>query len=272
MFSRSKSGTYRARQIHRWLGLFIGIQFIAWTVGGLYFSWTDLDEIHGDHLQNPSPFVAADAEWASPSLALNAIRVRESVDSVAGLGIVELLGRPTYRIEYFTRANGETLRRTQLADAVTGRLRPAVSRDEAVRIATAAFVPRAPVNQVEYLTRDSIGGHHEYRNQPLPAWAVGFDHSTGATAYITAEQGQVQRIRHQQWRIFDFLWMLHTMDFVGRDDFNNLVLRAFSVLGLLTIGSGFVLFLLTSSPYRNAVRRRATREAPPERTFADAQR
>ena len=150
MFSRSKSGTYRARQIHRWLGLFIGIQFIAWTVGGLYFSWTDLDEIHGDHLQNPSPFVAADAEWASPSLALNAIRARESVDSVAGLG----------------------------------RLRPAISRD----------------------------------------------------------------------------------------DFNNLVLRAFSVLGLLTIGSGFVLFVLTSSPYRNAMRRRAMREAPPERTFADARR
>ena len=37
------------RKTHRYLGLSIGIQFLAWTVSGLYFSWTDIDKIHGDH-------------------------------------------------------------------------------------------------------------------------------------------------------------------------------------------------------------------------------
>ena len=37
------------RKAHRFLGLFIGIQFLFWTVSGVYFSWTDIDEIHGDH-------------------------------------------------------------------------------------------------------------------------------------------------------------------------------------------------------------------------------
>ena len=37
------------RKSHRYLGIFLGIQFILWTVSGMYFSWTDLDEIHGDH-------------------------------------------------------------------------------------------------------------------------------------------------------------------------------------------------------------------------------
>ena len=42
----------RIRKTHRYLGLIIGIQFLAWTVSGLYFSWTDLDEIHGDQFIN----------------------------------------------------------------------------------------------------------------------------------------------------------------------------------------------------------------------------
>jgi hypothetical protein len=52
----AKSTTYYLRKSHRWLGVIIGIQFLAWTVSGLYFSWNDIDEIHGDHLRNfPEP-------------------------------------------------------------------------------------------------------------------------------------------------------------------------------------------------------------------------
>ena len=41
----------KIRTAHRYLGLFLGIQFLFWTISGLYFSWTDLDEIHGDHFK-----------------------------------------------------------------------------------------------------------------------------------------------------------------------------------------------------------------------------
>jgi len=61
----------------------------------------------------------------------------------------------------------------------------------------------------------------------------------------TAEWGTVQSFRNNQWRVFDFLWMLHTMDYQGRDDFNNALLRAFSVFGLITIFSGFALFIVS---------------------------
>ena len=39
------------RKTHRYLGLFLGIQFLFWTISGLYFSWTNLDEIHGDQFK-----------------------------------------------------------------------------------------------------------------------------------------------------------------------------------------------------------------------------
>lgn len=41
--------------------------------------------------------------------------------------------------------------------------------------------------------------------------------------------------------------MIRTMDYEGRDNFNNIILRSFSILGLITILSGFTLWY-TSSP------------------------
>ena len=38
------------RKVHRWLGLIAGIQLLAWTVSGLYFTLIPIEEIHGDHL------------------------------------------------------------------------------------------------------------------------------------------------------------------------------------------------------------------------------
>lgn len=259
----SRSPSYTVRRIHRYLGLFIGIQFVLWTAGGLYFSWTDLDEIHGDHLRTPRPRLRAEGALVSPSQVLDAIRRSEPVDSIASVELVRVLDVPAYRLAYYTRTSQGAARRVRLADARTGALRPPVSRDDAIRMARAEFAHPAPVRAVEYLTPASVGAHHEYREQPLPAWAVSFDHPSGATAYVGAETGAVVRIRHGQWRTFDFLWMLHTMDYQGRDDFNNLVLRAFSVLGLVTVASGFVLFGLTSRPYLNRARRKGKVIEPP---------
>ena len=43
------------RKAHRYLGIFLGIQFLMWTISGMYFSWTDIDEIHGDQFKNEEP-------------------------------------------------------------------------------------------------------------------------------------------------------------------------------------------------------------------------
>jgi hypothetical protein len=253
---RPKSATYRARRVHRWLGLLIGVQFVLWTAGGLYFSWTDLDAVHGDHLMRPAAPLPVASAVVAPAAAVDALRARERVDSVAGVELVAILGRPTYRVSYYAAHDGGApARRRALVDAATGAARGALTRDEAVRVARAGYAGEARVTGVSLLTADSVGGHHEFREQPLPAWAVRFGDGEGATAYVPAELGQVVRIRNDRWRAFDFLWMLHTMDYAGRDDFNNVILRGFSVLGLVTVGSGFVLFALTSPALRRGRRR-----------------
>ena len=49
-----------------------------------------------------------------------------------------------------------------------------------------------------------------------------------------------------------FMWtMMHTMDYQSRNNLGNWLLRAFSVFGLVTILSGFTLFLISSKRFKN---------------------
>jgi hypothetical protein len=96
----------------------------------------------------------------------------------------------------------------------------------------------------------SIQCHHEYRENPLPAYAVTFDDQTNTTVYVASELGTVQKFRNNGWRVFDFLWMLHTMDYKGRDYLANVLLRTFSIAGLITIISGFALFFVSFKGFR----------------------
>lgn len=252
----SRSFSYRARRIHRYLGVFIGIQFVLWTAGGLYFSWTDLDEIHGDHLRAATPTVLGDAALASPAAAIAQLRALHPVDSLAGLELLNVHSRPTYRLHFFTRDGERTVRRTRLADAATGNLREPVSREEAIVAARSAMRADLRLAGATLVTEENVNGHHEYRGGSLPAWAVSFEGPERVTAYVPVDLGRVERVRNDRWRVFDLLWMLHTMDYRGRDDINNAILRALSVLGLATILSGFTLFALTARPLRRMLTRR----------------
>lgn len=99
----------------------------------------------------------------------------------------------------------------QLADAVSGVLRGPLTESEAIEIAKSAFNAASKVIEVKRL--EETYSHHEYRLNPLPAFAISFDHPSQSTVFISTELGTIQKIRNQKWRIFDFLWMMHTMDY-----------------------------------------------------------
>jgi uncharacterized iron-regulated membrane protein len=237
----------RVRRLHRYLGVILGVQFLFWTVGGLYFSWSDMDEVHGDHQRKKESLMPLSMAVVSPSVAWENIRQAQPADSLVSLSLIQILGKPVYQIKCFAKIKSAA--QTYLADAVTGNLRGALSQDEAVQLAKNQFnAHHSTVSQVEYLT--TTNAHHEYREQPLPAYAVTFDHPSQTTVYIAAELGTVQKFRNNKWRMFDFLWMLHTMDYESRDNISNWALRLFSMAGLLTIVSGFVLFWVSSRRLR----------------------
>lgn len=231
----------KIRKTHRWLGVILGIQFLFWTLGGLYFSWSNMDAVKGEDQKAVTQPLQGNLSFVSPKNVIDKIRLKDSVVYLLDLKIIQILNKPFYQITY--SGNDSKVHKIQLADAVSGELRTALSENEAIEIAKKSLAKKPIIIKTEFLT--STNGHHEYRKQPLPAFAVTFNPKNPITVYVASELGTVQKFRNNQWRIYDFLWMLHTMDYETRSNFSNWLLRAFSIFGLLSIMSGFVLFFVS---------------------------
>jgi uncharacterized iron-regulated membrane protein len=238
------------RRVHRYLGLFIGVQFLGWTISGLYFSWNNIDNVHGDHMRKSPHFLKASDSVIAPTKAISELKSESKIDSLHSIQLISLLGKPLYQIVYFSGHAGDLHHQHThyaLADATTGMLRGPLTKEESIALAKDYVISSAEVKEVNLL--EAIDAHHEYRERPLPAYAISFK-NPDCTVYISTERGSFQTIRHDQWRAFDFLWMFHTMDYAGRDNFNNWLLRILSVFGLLTVVSGFVLYTNSSRTIR----------------------
>ena len=250
----AKSKKYYTGRSPRYLGILLGIQFVLWTIGGLYFSWNNIDEVHGDFQRKRVPLLSSTIQMVSPSMVLDSIKKIHRIDSLVSIQLIDILGKPFYQIRCISALHDMQSHKdhhelmNHLADAQTGTLRPPLSKEEAVAVAKRYFVDESKVTKVESV--DSIHPHHEYRSGELPAYAISFEHPTKTTVYVATELGTVQKFRNDKWRVVDFLWMLHTMDYEGRDNFGNVLLRIFSVFGLITVLSGFLLYFVSSKRFK----------------------
>ncbi|MEQ6123475.1 hypothetical protein AAON49_04680, partial [Pseudotenacibaculum sp. MALMAid0570] len=129
-----------------------------------------------------------------------------------------------------------------------------LTKDEALYVAKNYMKEGLEVASIEKITE--AGKHHEYREKLLPAYVISYKTDDNLKAYVSIIDAKFQTVRHQSWRWFDFLWMTHTMDYEGRDNFNTIVLRAFSLLGLITVMSGFLLWYVSSPSIRKLVQRK----------------
>ena len=131
------------RKAHRYLGIFLGLQFLMWTISGMYFSWTDIDEIHGDHFRkahvHPTSF--------SGLSGLSEIAAEDEIHSVQ---LKDIAGEPYYWL------NGE-----RLVHARNGKEKKEITEAEAVQIAGKYMMDTLKISAVERIT--STGDHHEYR-------------------------------------------------------------------------------------------------------------
>jgi uncharacterized iron-regulated membrane protein len=127
----------------------------------------------------------------------------------------------------------------RLVDATTGDLRSPIDRGTAEAVARADQRGEPRIVSSELITHDPAT---EYRDQPLPAWRISFDDGAGTRLYVDATNGAVRARRNDTWRLYDFFWMLHTMDYRGRDDFHHPILTAFALLAGCLVVSGFALW------------------------------
>ena len=97
----------------------------------------------------------------------------------------------------------------------TGRCRHP-STGTARRVALADHIAEPEIVSVEFL----VDPPREY-GRPGPVWQGNFEDGEGTRTYVSPATGQVVTHRNDRWRLFDFLWMLHIMDYEERDNFNH---------------------------------------------------
>ncbi len=202
----------------------------------------DIDEVHGDLTKaaiEPQP--------------LNWDRL-VALDSIA-----RQLPTPIAELSLSTGFFGAQVRLTDTSgvvyqfDAQTGKPLRRIRSTQALRIAEAQYSGEGAGQAPTQVSENST----EYRGR-LPVWRVDFDDAAATTLYVAVDNGDVVTRRNRIWRIYDFAWMLHIMDYRERTDFNHPLLVSASVLGLLAALSGLYLIAATSWRFeaRQLVRRK----------------
>lgn len=120
--------TVTTRRLHRLLGVSAGIQLLLWVVSGLYFSWVDLDKVHGDPQKKPPVPLLADTGdlLCSPAIVLANLKREEGEVEVRELRLINVLQKNYWQIVFVTPFGSD--KKYRLAEAHTGRLRPPALR------------------------------------------------------------------------------------------------------------------------------------------------
>ena len=224
--------------VHRWTALLVSLQLLAWSVGGFTFSILDLDNVHGDwerSMAEPES-IRLDRVHLTPQEVLNeAAAGGLDMEKVVVLSLRRRLHTTVYELY------GAEDRALGVVDAHTGQFSRRISPEQAKSAALADFEPQAGVASVTLLEGDPP---LEYRGKPMPVYQVVLDHPKNPHLYVSPVTGEIITRRNKPWRIFDFFWMLHIMDYRERDDFNHWLLTGMSSLAILTSVSGLLLWWL----------------------------
>jgi uncharacterized iron-regulated membrane protein len=235
------------RKLHRWLGLLMALQIIAWMASGLYFSLFPIEEIRGEHLTRPAESLSIEDLQSLGAPAA----VKDTLDGHIGPGWSLDALTPFRRDgEVFWRVSGthEGNRFSRLISADGLRVAPPLDAAEAERRAIGWLRQPAKAESVSRITQPPE--NLEFRGRPLPAWRIDFRSPDGLSLYLDPWTGELLARRTDRWRLFDFLWMLHIMDFENRDDFNHVLLQLAAALGLIVALSGLVFWAVTSRWFR----------------------
>ena len=99
----------------------------------------------------------------------------------------------------------------------------------------------SPIEVLE-ITEDQPGS--EFRGRTLPLYKIEAlnEEDEKINVYLDPYSEKIVAIRSNQWRIWDFMWGIHIMDWNERDNIDNAFLKIFSILALLSALSGIYLF------------------------------
>ena len=204
---------------HIWLGWLVGLPVLMWAATGLWMAARPLEEVRGEHLRAPHAAIDPAGIAFPPSIGEPIHEAR-------------LVAQPDGPAWIVTAADGGRWRYS----ARFGTATPPVVKDEARRIAEAAYAGEA---RIEALTYFPAGEAPTEARASAAGWRARF--ADGTHVYIDDATGEVVALRTGQWRLYDFMWGLHIIDPAGREDTHNPFVIGFGVLATLGALLGCIL-------------------------------
>ena len=220
---------------HKWAGLILCVQILLWFASGLFMALFPIDEVRGSHLAEKASWSLADADVIPIEIAMTIYE-----GELTGASLTSIAGEPAYALI------GD--KGTQLINAHTGKSWQPIAEDTVRVAATRYYKGEGHIQAIKRLTQVP----NEYRRPP-PVWQVQFDDKPQTRLYLDADTAELRAVRTKLWRVYDFMWMLHIMDYKTRDNFNSWWLRLAAFLALLFAISG--LFLVVHRVFLRPKRR-----------------
>ncbi|MND75438.1 hypothetical protein D3C80_670560 [compost metagenome] len=235
-------------QIHKWVGLVVGIQVLFWVGGGLVMTAIPIETVRSEHRIKTPPPVALPLDRALP-LA--------EVARLSGVSPMRAELKTTQRgpAWVLTSTDGKPV----VLAADTGRPFGAMTASEASHLAVAAYRGQAAPSPAVLLDQ---APKETGRDGPL--WRVDFHDAERTTFYLSPETGEVVTRRSGVWRIYDFFWRLHILDFKTGENFNHPTLVAITALTLSVAITGIILLWIKMSrdwKVHRATRRKLAQKA-----------
>jgi Na+-transporting NADH:ubiquinone oxidoreductase subunit F len=227
-----------ARKLHKWLGLLVGLQVLIWLLSGLYMVIMDLDFIHGDTLvRNTQQEIQVPGNQE--------VRMSEVLDrfpAATDIGLTVVMGKTFYRVT----SEGQRY----LLDPGNGDIVSPLDEETARQIAGFHYDGKAEIAAAKLIETNPP---MEIQTRRLPLWRIDFDDDYATSFYIDPHDGSLATRRFSFWRIFDFMWMLHIMDYDERQDAHHPLLISAQATGLVFVLAGVILLFYSFH------RRRSTR-------------
>ena len=208
------------RFFHKYLSLIISIQLLLWTVSGIYFAFNKIELVSGEQYL---------LENQAEDLNLEEVEITFTAKNLSFIKRLDM---------WIIKAETDS---GLIYSDLSGKNLEALDEEGAKEVVKR----KTNLRPLEAFRIDKQEKRAEYRGRDLPLYKVTTSASDGINVYVDAFSGAVTAIRSDSWRIWDFLWGAHIIDYRERDNINNFLLKFFSILALISALSGIALFFKT---------------------------
>lgn len=213
-------------KLHKWIALLIGLQILAWVLGGLIFSVLDIEKVRGEHKIAEQPHIPLAPESI---IDLKEALKANKIVTIKHASLGRVVGRPVWRVM-------DSSEQHMTFDGMSGERISPISMELAWKIAEADYAGPGELDSVAFVKNPP----NEYPHKGA-AWVAKFDDRDSTTLYINPDSAEVKSRRSTTWRVFDFFWKLHVMDYDDGENFNHPLLIIAALIALIVVLSGFVL-------------------------------